>query len=119
VTLTKLQAHVGKRPQHRHPDPNSTLSDKQLAALVGVALYNNDSGTFRGRRSIRGGRSEVWRILYMASLSLIRDKPILKASYQRLKAKGKPAKVALVAVMRKLLSLLNKMIKNPYFSLAK
>lgn len=94
------------------------VSDKTLASLVGVAPHPRDSGTFRGRRSIRGGRSQVRHVLYMAAVAAARSNPVLKAFYERLRAKGKPAKVALVAVMRKMLSVLNRLIADPNFSLA-
>lgn len=95
------------------------VSDKEAAALVGVAPYNKDSGKHSGHRSIRGGRRQVRNILYMASLSAVRYNPILKTFYERLIAEGKPAKLALIAVVRKLILLLNFMLKNPNFSLAK
>lgn len=94
------------------------VSDKTLASLVGVAPYPRDSGTVKGRRSIRGGRSQVRHVLYMAAVTAARSNPLLKAFYDRLREKGKPAKVALVAVMRKMLSVLNRLIADPNFSLA-
>ena len=72
----------------------------------------------RGRRTIRGGRVQVRRVLYMAALVAARFNPILKAFYQRLLADGKPKKLALTAVMRKLIVLLNHLLKNPEFKLA-
>jgi transposase len=95
-----------------------TTSGNESAALVGVAPYNRDSGTLRGRRTIRGGRVQVRRVLYMAALVASRFNPILKAFYQRLVAAGKPKKLALTAVMRKLIVLLNRLLKNPEFTLA-
>lgn len=95
------------------------LSNKQAAALVGVAPYNKDSGNHSGYRSIKGGRRQVRNILYMAAISATRFNPILKTFYEHLIAEGKPAKVALIAVARKLIVLLNLMLKNPNFSLAK
>ena len=95
-----------------------TLSRNESAALGGVAPYNNDSGEHRGRRTIRGGRVKVRRVLYMAALVATRFNPILKTFYDRLVAAGKPKKVALVAVMRKLIVLLNHVLKNPQFKLA-
>lgn len=83
-----------------------------------VLTYNKDSGRHRGRRMIRGGRVQVRRVLYMAALVASRFNPILKAFYQRLLAAGKPKKLALTAVMRKLVILLNRLIKNPQFKLA-
>jgi len=94
------------------------VSDKTLASLVGVAPYPRDSGTVKARRSIRGGRSQVRHVLYMAAVTASRFNPILATFYDRLREKGKPAKVALVAVMRKMLSVLNRLIADPNFSLA-
>jgi transposase len=88
------------------------LDRRTIAALVGVAPFNRDSGQWRGRRMIGGGRSSVRASLYMAALVATRYNPVLKDFYQRLRAKGKPAKVALVAVMRKLLTMLNAMLKH-------
>jgi len=89
-----------------------TLSKNEVTALAGLAPFNRDSGAFRGTRSIRGGRSEVRRTLYMAAFSASRRNPILKAVYQRLRAAGKAHKVALTAVMRKLLVHLNSILKS-------
>ena len=94
------------------------LTDGEAAALAGVASYNKDSGKYSGHRSIRGGRYQVRRVLYMAAVSAARCNPILRTFYQRLIAKGKRPKVALTAIMRKLILLLNLMLKNPDFSLA-
>jgi transposase len=89
-----------------------TLSKNEVTALAGLAPFNRDSGAFRGTRSIRGGRFEVRIALYMAALSATRCNPILKAVYQRLRAAGKAHKVALTAVMRKLLVYLNSLLKS-------
>ena len=89
-----------------------TLSKTQVAALAGLAPFNRDSGAFRGRRCIHGGRLAVRTALYMAAFAATRCNPILKAFYQRLKAKGKPHQLALVAVMRKLLIYLNRLLKS-------
>lgn len=89
-----------------------SLSAKEIAALVGVAPMNRDSGKVRGRRRTIGGRARVRKVLYMAALTATRHNPALKAFYQRLRAAGKLAKVALIAVMRKLLVTLNAMLKN-------
>lgn len=89
-----------------------TLSRQKIAALVGLAPFNRDSGRFRGRRHIFGGRSDVRSVLYMAALSGIRYNPVLKAFYDRLIAKGKLPKVALTACMRKLLTILNAIIRD-------
>jgi transposase len=94
------------------------LSKRQTAALAGLAPYNNDSGSHRGSRSIKGGRRKLRAALYMAALTASRRNPILSSFYQRLIAKGKKPKVALTALMRKLIVLLNAIIKNPNLSLA-
>jgi len=88
------------------------LSRRTIAALVGVAPYNCDSGPHRGQRHIWGGRAQVRRTLYMAALSATRSNPPLRAFYRRLRAGGKPAKVALVATMHKLLTIVNAMLKH-------
>lgn len=87
------------------------LNRKQIAALVGVAPLNRDSGTLRGRRSVWGGRAPVRTALYMAALVASRYNPVIKAFYQRLLANGKAKKIALVACMRKLLVILNAVLK--------
>lgn len=89
-----------------------TLSGRELAALVGVAPLNRDSGTLRGKRSIWGGRAAVRHTLYMATLTAIRRSPTIRAFYERLTAAGKPPKVAHVACMRKLLVRLNAMLRT-------
>jgi transposase len=89
-----------------------TLNRKQIAALVGVAPLNQDSGTLRGPRRVWGGRAAVRQTLYMATLAAVRYNPVLKAFYTRLCAAGKAAKVALVASMRKLLTILNAMLRD-------
>lgn len=95
-----------------------SLSRGQAAALLGVAPFNHDSGSLKGQRHIAGGRYRLRCALYMAALSATRSNPILRAFYKRLRAAGKPAKVALTAVLRKLFLLLNHLLKNPSFSLA-
>jgi transposase len=89
-----------------------TLSRQRLAALVGVAPLNRDSGTLRGSRTVWGGRAHVRATLYMCTLVAVRYNPLLKAFYERLRAAGKAAKVALTASMRKLLTILNAMVKH-------
>ena len=88
------------------------LSNKQIAALVGVAPYARESGGWRGARRIRGGRAPVRAVLYMATVSATRYNPVIKAFYARLVQAGKKKKVALVACMRKLLTILNTIIKE-------
>ncbi len=89
-----------------------TLNRKKIAALVGVAPFNRDSGTMRGKRTVWGGRAQVRAVLYMGALAATRHNPVIKAFYTRLLAAGKAKKVALTACMRKLLTILNAMIKN-------
>lgn len=88
------------------------LDRRALAALVGVAPFHRDSGRWRGRRMIAGGRASVRAVLSMAALAATRHHVLLRASYQRLRLAGKPAKVALVAVMRQLLTIINAMLKQ-------
>jgi transposase len=88
------------------------LSNKAIAALVGVAPFNRDSGTLRGRRQIWGGRATVRTALYMASLSAVRHNPAIREFYKRLRANGKAAKVAIIAAGRKLLTILNAMVRD-------
>jgi transposase len=89
-----------------------TVDRHQIAALAGVAPMNRDSGRYRGKRRIQGGRVEVRAPLYMACLVAIRHNPPLRRFYQRLREAGKPARLALVAVMRKLLTTLNAIIRD-------
>jgi transposase len=89
-----------------------TLTRKTAAALVGVAPFNRDSGTWRGTRHIAGGRAPVRAQLYMATLAGLRCNPLLRAFYARLVAAGKPRRVAMVACMRKLITLLNAILKH-------
>jgi transposase len=88
------------------------LNRREIAALVGVAPMANDSGNSKGRRRVQGGRFEIRRVLYMATLTAARHNPAIKTFYDRLKAAGKLPKVALVACMRKLLTTLNAMVKT-------
>jgi len=88
------------------------LNHKKIACLIGVAPLNRDSGRFKGRRMIWGGRAQVRAVLYMSTLSAIRFNPIIRQFYQRLKEAGKCFKVAMVACMRKLLVILNAMVRN-------
>jgi len=88
------------------------LNHKEIAALVGVAPFNRDSGQLRGRRIVWGGRASVRRTLYMATLTATRYNPAIRAFYQRLRSRGKPAKLALTACMRKLLVILNAIVRS-------
>lgn len=112
-----LQSVPGVGPVLSHtlvaPLPElGTLTRQRIAALVGVAPLNRDSGTLRGRRSVWGGRACVRATLYMGALVAVRHNPVLKAFYDRLRIAGKPAKVALTACMRKLLTILNAMLTH-------
>jgi transposase len=89
-----------------------TLPRRRLCALVGVAPFNRDSGTFRGKRQVWGGRAPVRAALYMGALVATRHNPLIREFYERLLAAGKPKKVALVASMRKLLSILNAVMRD-------
>jgi transposase len=88
------------------------LNRHQIAALVGVAPLNRDSGLMRGKRAVWGGRGRIRGALYMAALVATRCNPVIKAFYQRLCSLGKPKKLALIACMRKLLAILNSMVKH-------
>jgi transposase len=88
------------------------LSRREISALIGVAPFNRDSGQMRGKRIIFGGRADVRRVLYMATLAAIRFNQVIQRFYERLVAAGKPKKVAIVACMRKLLTILNAMVKS-------
>jgi transposase len=99
------------------------LDRRKISALVGVAPFNRDSGTLRGRRTTWGGRAPVRRVLYMAATSAIRCNPVIRDFYQQLTRRGKPHKVAVVACMRKILGILNAMARtntpwNPNFQAA-
>ena len=89
-----------------------TLDRRQIAALVGVAPFNRDSGTLRGKRTVWGGRARVRAALYMGALVASRYNPVIRDFYQRLLAAGKPKKLALTACMRKLLVILNSMLRH-------
>lgn len=103
VLSTTLLAHLPEL---------GNLNRRQIAALVGVAPFNRDSGNLRGRRMVWGGRSAVRAALYMATLVATRHNPVIRVFYHRLCAAGKPKKVALTACMRKLLTILNAMLKH-------
>lgn len=89
-----------------------TLNRRQIASLVGVAPFNRDSGLFRGKRSVWGGRAPIRAALYMGTLVATRYNPVIKAFYLHLLEVGKAKKVALTACMRKLLIIINSMIKS-------
>jgi transposase len=89
-----------------------TIDRRRIAALVGVAPLNRDSGASRGHRAIAGGRTAVRNTLYMAALTAVRWNPAIRAGYERLRSRGAPPKAALVAAMRKLLTVLNAMLRS-------
>jgi len=95
------------------------LEDKQISGLVGVAPHPHDSGETVRPRHAHGGRIAVRNVLYMAAVSASQHNPVLSAFYQRLLAEGKPAKVCLVAVMRKMIVVLNRLLKDPNFTLGR
>jgi transposase len=89
-----------------------TASEKQIAALAGVAPFNRDSGKWRGKRKVKGGRAQLRRILYMAAVTAARFNPALAAFRERLRATGKPNKAAFIAVLRKLIVLANALVRD-------
>jgi transposase len=103
VLSTTLLAHLPEL---------GALNRKQIAALAGLAPFNRDSGSLRGRRCIWGGRAQVRRVLYMAVVSAVRSNPVIKNFYPQLRARGKYPKSALTACMRKLLVILNAMLRS-------
>lgn len=88
------------------------MTNKQASALVGVAPINRESGRFKGMRKIQGGRHQVRTVLYMAMMSAVQSNPVFKAHYQKLVAAGKPKKVALIACVRKMIVILNSMLRD-------
>ena len=134
--LRHVEADLARHLAHHHADLNTLLGEvkglgpatvatligelpelgklnrREIGALVGVAPYNHDSGRLKGKRCISGGRAALRTALYMATLVATRYNPVVRVFYQRLLAAGKPKKVALVACMRKLLGILNAMVKN-------
>ena len=88
------------------------LNRQEISALVGLAPFNRDSGRFHGKRSIWGGRASIRSVLYMAAVTARRCNPVIQAFAKRLEAQGKPFKVVIVACMRKLLVILNTLVKT-------
>lgn len=109
ITSATLLAQMPELGEHE---------DQQICALAGLAPHPYDSGPMKGLRRIQGGRERVRRVLYMAAVCSLKRNAIFKTFYQNLRKRGKPAKVALTAIMRKILCLLNKMIAKPDFTLA-
>ena len=103
VLSTTLLAHLPEL---------GALNRKQIAALAGLAPFNRDSGSLRGSRCIWGGRAQVRRVLYMAVVAAVRSNPVIKNFYAQLRARGKYPKSALTACMRKLLVILNAMLRS-------
>lgn len=106
VGPNSARAFIGELPEL------GQLGHKRIVALVGVAPFANDSGKRRGRRAISGGRASVRAMLYMVAITAIRANPVIKAFYQRLRSAGKAPKVAIVACMRKILIILNAMVRT-------
>lgn len=92
------------------------ISNKQASSLVGVAPINRESGRYKGVRKIQGGRHQIRTVLYMAMMSAIQSNPIFKETYQRLFAAGKPKKVAIIACIRKMVVILNSMLRDGVLS---
>ena len=88
------------------------ISNKQASALIGAAPINKESGIYEGRRMIRGGRPKIGTVMYMAMMTAIQCNPVFKATYQRLLAAGKPKKVAIIACVRKMIVILNSMVRD-------
>ena len=110
IDVAKARVDVDIRPVG---DRSEVSNDEAgIAALVGVAPFNRDSGTLRGKRTVWGGRSRVRTALYMGAMVASRFNPVIRDFYQRLLSAGKPKKLALTACMRKLLIILNSMLKN-------
>ena len=89
-----------------------TISNKKAAALIGVAPFNRESGSYQGQRKIKGGRYQIRTVMFMAMMSAIQCNPVFKATYQRLVASGKPKKVAIIACVRKMIVILNSMVRD-------
>jgi len=89
-----------------------TVSNKQAAALIGVAPFNRERGSYKGQRRIRGGRYQIRTVMFMAMMSAIQCNPIFKAKYKQLVAQGKPKKLAIIACVRKMIVILNSMLRD-------
>jgi len=88
------------------------ISSKEAAALVGVAPFNRESGSYKGQRKIKGGRYQLRTVMFMAMMSAIQCNPVFKAKYEALVAEGKPKKVAIIACVRKMIVILNSMLRD-------
>jgi transposase len=106
IGKTSARTLIAELPELGH------LDRRQIASLVGVAAVNRDSGSFRGRRMVAGGRASVRKAVHMPTITAIRRNPVIRALYERLTSRGKPAKVAITAAMRKLLTILNAILKS-------
>lgn len=106
IGTTVAYTLLGELPELGH------LSNRQISALCGLAPFNRDSGKMKGKRRIRGGRAPIRTVLYMAMLSAIQHNSVMKTFYEKLVAQGKHKKVALTACMRKMMTILNTMVRN-------
>mgnify|MGYP003857691047 CR=1 FL=1 len=88
------------------------LTNKQASALIGVAPINRESGIYEGKRIIRGGRHNIRTVMYMAMMSAMQCNPVFKSTYQRLVAAGKPKKIAIIPCVRKMIVILNSMVRD-------
>ena len=88
------------------------MTNKQASALVGVAPINRESGLYKGRRGIRGGRHQIRTVIFMAMMSAMQCNPVFQATYKRLVDAGKPKKVAIIACVRKMIVILNSMVRD-------
>ncbi len=88
------------------------INNKEAAALVGVAPINRESGIYNGHRKVRGGRHQIRTVMFMATMSAIQCNPVIKATYNRLVDAGKPKKIALIACVRKMIIILNSMVRD-------
>ncbi len=88
------------------------INNKEAAALVGVAPINKESGIYNGHRKVRGGRHQIRTVMFMATMSAIQCSPVIKATYNRLVDAGKPKKIALIACVRKMIIILNSMVRD-------
>jgi transposase len=115
--LCQIQAISSKSAWNllAHMPELGTLSDKEASSLAGLAPVPDDSGKHQGKRKIQHGRLPIRRTLYMCAVASIRHNPILREFYQRLKQSGKPTKVAITALMRKLIVLCNRVLRDPCF----
>ena len=101
-----LSTYLGDMPELGY------LTNKEASSLIGVAPFNKESGGYEGQRNIRGGRHKIRTVMYMAMMSAMQCNPVFKATYQRLLAAGKPKKTAIIACVRKMVIILNSMVRD-------